>query len=356
MLAAQLLQWVPVLLAIPLGPDESNQYTNQANASAWKQTLADRFAAGDPSVVLIHTHVKKTGGSLLEQLLDIEYSHKNIYGHGAENLPGLISRWAQLNDSQARTGLFPQYRVFNWHIPFGFHHFLQPREPVYIALLREPRARLRSAWEFTLTQENLRAGAENMTYFEWAMAKSKCGQSRLRSSANCHDNPATRQVCGYSAWLNKEDSTSFTTFLCAASVMDAYYAVVGVNERMGTSLCLLKRVLGWSAVNWEDVRLFDRTRINPSRHFDAVGADALPSRLFKWDSALHRKADERLTEQAASYGCDKSTLLTYYDGQPAHSPGESHGMQPVPRDPSRKSRRLQDQNTPNGRGTHAITD
>ena len=138
----------------------------------------------------------------------------------------------------------------------------------------------------------------------------------------------TRQVCGYSAWLNKERSTSFTTFLCAASAIDAHFAVVGVNERMSTSLCLLKRVLSWITVSWNDVRLFGGTRVNPSKHFDAVGADALPSRLFEWDSSLYRKADERLTEQAALYGCGESELLAYDDGQPAHSPASSHGMRP----------------------------
>ena len=278
-------------------------------------------------VVLIHTHIPKTGGSLLEQLLGIEYKGNSIYSHGATNLPGLISRWAQMNSSEASTGLFPQQRIFNWHIPFGFHHFLQPREPVYITFLREPRARLRSAWEFTLTQEHLRQSAENMTYFDWVMRRSHC-QVGPRSVSTCSDNPATRQVCGYSAWLNKERGTSFTTFLCAASAMDAHFAVVGVNERMSTSLCLLKRVLSWSTVNWNDVRLFGGTRVNPSKHFDAVGADALPSRLFEWDSSLYRKADSRLTEQAASYGCGESELLAYDDGQPAHSPASSHGMQP----------------------------
>ena len=109
--------------------------------------------------------------------------------------------------------------------------------------------------------------------------------------------------------------------------MDAHFAVVGVNERMRTSLCLLKRMLSWSTVNWNDVRLFGGTRVNSSQHFDAVGADALPPRFFEWDSSLYRKADDRrLTEQAASNGCGGSELLAYDDGQPVRSPASSHGM------------------------------
>lgn len=99
--------------------------------------------------------------------------------------------------------------------------------------------------------------------------------------------------------------------------MDAHFAVVGVNERMRTSLCLLKRMLSWSTVNWNDVRLFGGTRVNSSQHFDAVGADALPPRFFEWDSSLYRKADEdsqskRLRMDVAGPNCSHTTTANQY--------------------------------------------
>ena len=234
-----------------------------------------------------------------------------------------------MNSSEASTGLFPQQLAhgFNWHIPFGFwtplpaaarasvHHLLTRAAcTLAVSLGIHPHAR---ALETKCRKHDiLRLGHASLY----------C-QVGPRSFSTCSDDPATRQLCGYSAWLNKERSTSFTTFLCAASAMDAHFAVVGVNERMRTSLCLLKRMLSWSTVNWNDVRLFGGTRVNSSQHFDAVGADALPPRFFEWDSSLYRKADDRrLTEQAASNGCGGSELLAYDDGQPIHSPASSHGM------------------------------
>lgn len=104
----------------------------------------------------------------------------------------------------------------------------------------------------------------------------------------------TRKICGYYGLLETA-APSEQTFECAARNLDLFF-FVGTLERMAESLCALRHLLNWNAVNPRAAKAVATDAVlNPSRHSaSAAGADV--DDLIQWDLELYGLAEGRLDD------------------------------------------------------------
>lgn len=223
---------------------------------------------------VVFTHIPKTAGTTLDHIMQAaaltrgatwRRARGTIYGPfpGTDRGEALAS-FEAIGREQLAT-----IDYLTGHLPYGVHARM-PRLCLYIALLRDPAARLLShflhgAWRGLWMRE---------TPIEELI------RARLLV-----DNPQTRQIAGLH---DREEECTSATFAAALANLQSAYAVVGVTERFDE---FLKELIG--LLRWPDVAY--------SRH--QVGRVVHDEDLLKLIAAAadrYCEFDRRLYEAAAN--------------------------------------------------------
>jgi hypothetical protein len=190
----------------------------------------DRADSGRTQSCLVFIHIPKTAGSTLSTSLMLNYPpHKSIR-------LDLIDRPAADIESEISLEQRARARLLRGHLPYGVHRHI-PRSCEYITVLREPVARVTSAYKFIVSnpaafsdhplhdpQVGGRIGLER--YLEAEGGREGRGNRQTRLLSGRHSGHLDREAL-------EEAKRNLETFL-----------VVGLTERFEETFALMRRALG----------------------------------------------------------------------------------------------------------------
>lgn len=208
--------------------------------------------------LIIFTHIPKTAGTSLKQILNKNYDPKNIfllYGDNPlkKSIKLLIDdlNVTLQNEDNKKSKNEKKIKVIGGHLGFGIHELIIPRYFTYITLLRNPIERVISYYSHVKRYFNNQLGdkARSMTLKEFVE-----GQVSIEV-----DNWQTRYLSGL-GWQRFMLGTgsnigygqcSEEMLKQAKSNLRRYY-IFGIQEEFESSLLLFSQILGWKfATNLE---------------------------------------------------------------------------------------------------------
>lgn len=192
------------------------------------QLVRETGARGRTTIFL---HIGKTAGTTLAAVLRQRYPSRTVFTYDSHDPQPASDQLARLNPTQLR-----QLRLVRGHLLFGIHAQL-PQPALYIGLLRDPFARLESAYRHILVKRTHRLHAyvtsRRMTFAEF-----------VTSGVTLEtDNWQTRCIAG-------DVDTPFgrcdrTVLERAKANIDRHFALVGLSEMFDESVAVLTRMYGW---------------------------------------------------------------------------------------------------------------
>jgi len=194
--------------------------------------LDDEIRSADPAWIsevdrgrlIVFTHVPKTGGTTLKQILTINYGR-----YFADHHPRIQNLKTQIEEGSRDPS---ELLAMSSHLPYGVHRDvpgLDGRNVLPMTVVREPRGRLISYFNFVTTFKRHRLYKESKDldineFFERALAEGAAeisnGQSRL--------------VCG-----------KHRTFDAAREVLESEYFAYSALEDLNDLVDQIGRALGW---------------------------------------------------------------------------------------------------------------
>lgn len=197
-------------------------------------------------MILIYTHIPKTGGNTFASVLYSQYHYQkevcSVYLR--ESLPPKVD--------------FGKIKLIVGHLQFGLHKDI-PRPCQYITMLRDPVDRVVSHYYFNLKFHN-----------------KKPQDSPFDQFVKKHTNVQTRWVAG-------EDRADVQL---AKKHIEKHFIAVGITERFNESLYLMKQKLGWEDITYKQYNV-NRKRpktdaISPEMIDLIKEHNALDIELYNW--------------------------------------------------------------------------
>lgn len=245
--------------------------------------------------VLLHLHIPKTAGmtlddAILEIYRDPEWTEEEE-GHllsGVYYAPaGFDDRFIP-DDNVRRILRRPDVRAVVGHFHFGLHEHVQ-KPAYYVTLLRHPVERIVSLYHHILTWENDPIRDE-------VIARRMTIEDFVRALGFVEvDNGQTRRIAG----------GDFPFGHCGRELLerakqnlDEHFAVVGLTERFGESLVLMKHRLSWPFLPVPVIKNVNASR--PRREEVPSSAVAAIRECNQLDLELYAFAESRFEEAMAS--------------------------------------------------------
>ena len=186
----------------------------------------------DPDERLIFLHIPKTAGSTLHSILNRQFSPEathNVFAASTQSED--VQELSRLSDERRR-----KIKLLKGHQPFGLHRFL-PGPSRYTALVREPVARIVSAYHYILQGTDWRR--EHIEREGWSVAdfvesgvSPGMDNGQLRWLTGTLD---TVPVGGCNPSLLDD----------AKEILERHFILVGPNESFGQYVALLSLLCGW---------------------------------------------------------------------------------------------------------------
>jgi hypothetical protein len=272
--------------------------------------LAPALPTGDRLVLF--THVPKAAGTTLDHIIG---AVATLTGRKRLRAMGTIyGQFLGLDKSEAAASLaaLPAESLgacgyLTGHLPYGVHESL-PRPCLYVTLLRDPLARLRSQFRF---------GLERQGWLPTADIDELIADGRIAA------NGQTRQIAGLA------DAGAPCTEATLATAIDNLrrrYAVVGIAERFDEALRALIALFGWPGIAYMEKQqgsaFLDaamEARIKPAaeRHF------ALDRALYAEAAARTRPWADGLLVPAPGLSRERRGVLAVTDRGAEFFPGET---------------------------------
>lgn len=220
-------------------------------------------------MIIIFTHIPKTGGNTLASVLFKQYDYNTeMYS-------------VYLKDSLPENLNYEKLKCVIGHHPFGLHRSI-PKDCKYITMLREPVDRVLSDY-----------------YFDLKFHNKKAADSPIEKFIETYANRQTRWIAGN----DREDLE------LAKSNMKRYFIAVGLTEWFDESLFIMKRKLGWNDISYKKYNVNEKrskTREVPQNVIDHI---KLKNTL---DLQLYRYAKKELMKEIDGLDSGaKDELLRY---------------------------------------------
>ncbi len=170
--------------------------------------------------VLIFSHIPKTAGSTIRQIIQNQYEKKSMIRY--------------LKMGEASEERLARMKVLYGHCRFGVHHQIsQPFK--YITMLRDPIERVISTYYYAQRkpENRMHERATTMDFMEFI-------QEEIKQNNPAIVNHQTRFVSG-----EKNPNLEM-----AKHHIQEYYAVVGLTEMFNESIFLMKESLGWDNIDY----------------------------------------------------------------------------------------------------------
>ena len=194
---------------------------------------------------LIFLHIPKTAGTTLNRIIEWQYAPLSIFTMDPHGIRATPERFKRLSEQRRR-----RLRAVRGHMLYGIHEFL-PQGATYITMLREPVARLLSAYAFILRRP--------LNPMHHKLKRERLGvEAFIRLTPN-RQNLQCRILAGV------ENVTCDERVLdMAKENLTKSFSVVGLCERFEESLMLIAKTFEWEIPYYENRKVSNvRPAIEP---------------------------------------------------------------------------------------------
>jgi hypothetical protein len=190
---------------------------------------------------LIFLHIPKTAGTTLNRIIEWQYSPFAIFTMDPYRIRATANRFKRLSEARRR-----RMRVVRGHLLYGIHEFL-PQGATYVTMLREPVARVLSAYYFVLRRP--------LHPLHWKLKRERLSVEDCLRLFPYRQNTQCRFIAGV-----EDTSTGDERLLdIAKENLTKSFSVVGISERFEESLMLMAKAFDWEIPFYEN-RKVSKTR------------------------------------------------------------------------------------------------
>jgi hypothetical protein len=196
---------------------------------------------------LIFLHIPKTAGTTLNRIIEWQYSPFAIFTMDPYRIRATAERLKRLPEERRR-----RLRVVRGHLLYGIHEFL-PQGATYVTMLREPVARVLSAYYFVLRRP-------------LHPLHRKLKRERLRVEDCLRLFPYRQNTqCRFIAGVEDAATGDERLLDIAKENLTKSFSVVGISERFEESLMLMAKTFDWEIPSYENCKVSKtRPQIDPS--------------------------------------------------------------------------------------------
>jgi hypothetical protein len=186
---------------------------------------------------LIFLHIPKTAGTTLNRIIEHQYSPFAIFTIDPHRIRATAKRLKRLPEERRR-----RLRVVRGHVLYGIHKFL-PQGATYITLLRDPVARVLSAYYFVLRRP-----------LNPLHRKLKTERLRIEDCLRLFPDRQNLQ-CRFIAGIEDAAINDERLLDIAKENLTKSFSVVGISERFEESLMLMATTFAWQIPFYENCRV-----------------------------------------------------------------------------------------------------
>ena len=176
---------------------------------------------------LIFLHIPKTAGTTLNRIIEWQYSPFEIFTMDPYRIRATAERFKRLSEARRR-----RLQVVRGHLFYGIHEFL-PQGATYITMLRDPVARVLSAYYFILRRP--------LNPLHRKVKRERLGIEDCLRLFPARHNLQCRFIAGV-----KDTAIADERLLdMAKENLTKSFSVVGICERFEESLMLMAKAFDW---------------------------------------------------------------------------------------------------------------
>ena len=195
---------------------------------------------------LIFLHIPKTAGTTLNRIIEWQYSPFAIYTIDPYRIRATAERLKRLPEARRR-----RLRVVRGHLSYGIHECL-PQGATYITMLRDPVARVLSAYYFVLRRP-----------FNPLHRKLKKERLGVEDCLRLFPDRQNLQ-CRFIAGVKDAAPADERLVEMAKENLTKSFSVVGISERFEESLMLMAKTFAWEIPSYENRKVAKtRPQIDP---------------------------------------------------------------------------------------------
>ena len=209
--------------------------SREGNAEPWAPPAFKSPEEGREALIFLH--IPKTAGTTLNRIIERQYSPFEIFTINPYRIKASVEKLKRLPEKRRR-----RLRVVRGHLSYGIHEFL-PQKATYITILRDPVARVLSAYHFVLRRPlhplHRRLKRERLRVEDCLRLFSHFQNLQCRLIAGVED---TRPSDERLLEIAKDNLTKA-------------FGAIGICERFEESLILISETFGWELSFYENQRV-----------------------------------------------------------------------------------------------------
>lgn len=222
---------------------------------------------------LVFLHIPKTAGTTLNRIIEWQYSPFAIFTIDPYRIRATAERLKRLSEARRR-----RLRVVRGHLLYGIHEFL-PQGATYVTMLREPVARVLSAYYFVLRRP---LNPLHRKLKRQALSVEDC----LRLF------PQRQNLqCRFIAGVGDTAADDERLLDVAKENLRKSFRVVGISERFEESLMLMAKTFGWQIPSYENQKVAKtRPKLDPGTEEMIRDHNRLDLELYEFGKCLFEKS------------------------------------------------------------------
>jgi len=227
---------------------------------------------------LIFLHIPKTAGTTLNRIIEWQYSPLSIFTIDPLGIRATPERFETFSEQRRR-----KLRVVRGHMVYGIHEFL-PQGATYITMLRDPVARLLSAYSFALRRP--------LNPMRRKLKRERLGvEAFVRLTPN-RQNLQCRVLAGV-----KDVTCDQRVLDIAKENITKSFSVVGLCERFEESLILVAKAFGWEIPYYENRKVskvrpaLEPSVVNMIQEYNRFDMELYEFARKRFEDSLQKKED-----------------------------------------------------------------
>jgi hypothetical protein len=203
---------------------------DRAHACHYPSRRMDREA-------LIFLHIPKTAGTTLNRIIEWQYGPFAIFTINPYRIQASTRRLRRLSEARRC-----RLRVVRGHLPYGIHQVL-PQGASYITMLREPVARVLSAYYFILRRP--------LHPLHRKLKRERLGIEECIRLFPDRQNLQCKFIAGVEDTASNDEQLLET----AKENLTKSFSVVGIAERFEESIMLMAKTFNWEISIYENCKV-----------------------------------------------------------------------------------------------------
>ena len=225
---------------------------------------------------LIFLHIPKTAGTTLNRIIEWQYSPFEIFTIDPYRIRATPERLERLPEERRR-----RLRMVRGHMLYGVHKWL-PQPTTYFTMLRDPVARVLSAYHFVLRRPlnplHRKVKRERLGVEDYVRLFPERHNLQCRLIAGFRDTPIADERLLHTA---KENLTKS-------------FSVVGISEQFEESLILMATTFGWQIPFYKNCKVSKaRPPVEPGTAEIIRNHNRLDVALYEFGKGLFEKSIQK---------------------------------------------------------------